>query len=135
VPDAELAVLRVLWERESATIRELTDAVYPGGTDAHYGTVQKLLDRLEAKGYVTRDASRRAHTFAAAVERDALIGQRLRAMAEKLCDGALTPLLTQLVQSKRLSPKEWRALRDLVDQLAPPSKPGSARRADHRSHE
>ena len=50
LPDAELAVLQQLWERGPATIRQLTDALYPEGTDAYYATVQKLLERLEAKG-------------------------------------------------------------------------------------
>ena len=43
VTDAELAVLQALWERGTATIRQLTDALYPGGGPAQYGTVQKLL--------------------------------------------------------------------------------------------
>src|SRR5206468_5487882 len=50
VPDAELAVLRELWDKGPESIRQLTDALYPGGSDAHYATVQKLLERLEAKG-------------------------------------------------------------------------------------
>ena len=54
VPDAELAVLKVLWERDSATIRELTDVLYPEGDTAHYATVQKLLVRLQGRGCVDR---------------------------------------------------------------------------------
>src|SRR5262245_64652223 len=94
VPDAELAVLKRLWEHGAATIRQLTDALYPQSTDAYYATVQKLLDRLEAKGHVRRDRTAWPHLFQASVDRDALIGRRLEAVAEKLCDGSLTPLLT-----------------------------------------
>ena len=115
VTDAELAVLQVLWDRGPATIRQITDAVYPQGTAAHYGTVQKLLERLETKGYVRRDRTGMAHTFAAAADRDALIGRRLREMAEKLCGGSLTPLLTHLLRTERLSPQQRRELRDLLD--------------------
>jgi predicted transcriptional regulator len=117
LPDAELAVLQVLWERGPATIRQLTDVLYPKGTDAHYATVQKLLDRLEAKECVVRDRSSWAHIFRAKIDRDELIGRRLEAVAEKLCGGSLTPLLTNLVRSKRLSAKERRELRALMDQL------------------
>ena len=63
VTDAELAVLQVLWDDGPATIRQLTDVLYPGGGTAQYATVQKLLDRLEAKGFVHRDRSAAAHTF------------------------------------------------------------------------
>ena len=59
--------------------------------------MQKLLDRLTAKGHVRRDRAGAAHTFTATVDREALIGRRLQDVAEKLCGGSLTPLLTHLV--------------------------------------
>ncbi|HLJ96660.1 MAG TPA: BlaI/MecI/CopY family transcriptional regulator [Gemmataceae bacterium] len=117
LPDAELAVLQTLWERGPSTIRQLTDTLYPSGTDAHYATVQKLLERLESKGCVSRDRSAWAHVFQATMDRDELIGRRLQAVAEKLCGGSLTPLLTNLVRSKRLTPKERREIRKLMDEL------------------
>ena len=54
VTETELAVLEALWDEEPATIRTLTDLCYPGGGTSHYATVQKLLERLEHKGYVRR---------------------------------------------------------------------------------
>ena len=48
VTDAELAVLQALWELRAATIRQLTDQLYPRGNVSHYATVQKLLERLES---------------------------------------------------------------------------------------
>jgi predicted transcriptional regulator len=122
VTDAELAVLQVLWERGSATIRQLTDALYPGGAAAQYATVQKLLERLEAKGCAGRDRRPWPHVFVATVERDDLIGRRLRAVAEKLCGGSLTPLLTHLITVERLSPQERQELRALLEGRCP--KPG-----------
>ena len=98
-------------------VQQLTEALYPRTTDAYYATVQKLLERLEGKGCVRRDRSARAHVFAAAVNRDEIIGRRLEAMAEKLCGGSLTPLLTNLVRSRRLTPKERREIRKLMDEL------------------
>jgi BlaI family penicillinase repressor len=117
VSDRELAVLQVLWERGSATIRQLTDVLYPDGTEAHYATVQKLLERLEVKGHVQRDRSGHAHRFTARIDRDTLVGRRLRTMAEKLCGGMMAPLLTHLVRAEALSSEERQELRDLIDQL------------------
>ena len=117
LPDAELSVLNELWDRGPATIRQLTDALYPKGAPAHYATVQKLLERLEAKGCVMRDRSSLAHVFRAVMERDELIGRRLQAVAEKLCGGSLTPLFTSLVRSTRLSARERRELRALMEEL------------------
>jgi len=118
VSRTELAILNGLWETGGATIRELTDRVYPGGTATNYATVQKLLDRLEEKACVTRDRSARAHIFRATVAQDEYIGGRLQALADSVCGGSLTPLLTQLVRAKRLSTRERRELDELLDELA-----------------
>jgi predicted transcriptional regulator len=117
VTDAELAVLQALWDRGPATIRQLTDALYPEGTEAQYATVQKLLERLEAKRHVIRDRASHAHVFRARTDRDALVGHRLRAMAEKLCGGLMAPLLTHLLRAETLTAKERKELRNLIDEL------------------
>jgi predicted transcriptional regulator len=124
ITDAELAVLEALWSEGPATIRRITDAIYPDGKAAHYATVQKLLERLEGKRCVRRDRSGFAHVFAASVDRDDVIAERLRAVADQLCEGSLTPLLLQLAGATRLSAEERAALRKLIDASDnAPSKP------------
>lgn len=123
VADAELAVLEGLWERGSATIRQLADALYPDGTVAHYATVQKLLERLEAKGFVRRDRSGWAHRFGATIDRDALILRRLQATADRLCAGSLAPLLTNLVRAGGLSPQERAEVRSMMADLEADDEP------------
>ena len=83
VTDAELAVLQALWVRGASTIRELADALYPGGKASQYATVQKLLERLETKKCVRRDRGSWPHVFRPAVDRETLIGWRLRDTAER----------------------------------------------------
>ena len=118
VTDAELEVLRALWDDGEATIRALADRLYPGGGTSEYATVQKLLERLEDKGHVGRRAEGRSNVFSARVKREELVARRLRDTAEKLCDGSLTPLLTHLVSAGRLSPDELVELRRMVDRLS-----------------
>jgi predicted transcriptional regulator len=115
VSETELKVLRSLWDHGPSTIRQLTERLYRTVSPAHYATVQKLLERLEKDACVSRDRSATPHVFTAAVSRDAYIGGQLRAMAEKLCDGSLTPLLTHLVRTESLSAKERSELRRLLD--------------------
>src|SRR5262249_5504418 len=118
VTKAELALLQVLWDQGPATIRQLAETLNGGaGSTAQYRTTQKLLDRLEAKGCVRRDRSVPVHVFAAALGREELIGRRLQDVAEKLCGGSLTPLLTHLVRQRRLSESERRELRELIEEL------------------
>ena len=120
VTESELALMQRLWDAGRASIRQLTDALYPAGGPAQYATVQKQLERLEAKGFVRRDRSLFVHVFEPAVDRDELIGRRIRSMAEKLCGGSLVPILSHLARSKALSPKERAALRELIEK---PKKP------------
>src|SRR5947209_19611506 len=111
VTDAELAVLRHLWENGTRTRRQVTDALYPRGGPAHYTTVQKLLERLEAKGFVTSELAGAVRVFTAAVDRDWLIRRRLRDVADKLCDGSVAPLLMNLVGAGALTAAELAELR------------------------
>src|SRR5262249_28126258 len=115
-------VLNVLWECGSATIRQITDRLYPKGTNSDYATVQKFIERLEDKGAVLRDRSLYVHCFTAAVTRNQLLEQNLRDVAEKLCDGSLTPLLMHLAQITRLSKNDRDALRKLIDGSDPKGK-------------
>jgi BlaI family transcriptional regulator, penicillinase repressor len=108
VTDTELAILQVLWDRGVSTRRQITDALYPRGGESHYATVQNLLGRLERKGFVQheRDRGDGVLSFAATVDRDELIRRRLQTLADKLCDGAVAPLVMNLVRSCPLSEAE-----------------------------
>src|SRR5262249_53986615 len=128
ITDAELSVLEILWEKGPSTIRQITDVLYPRGGPAHYATVQKLLERLEGKQCVARDRTHAAHTFTAVMERDDLIGRRLETLAQQLCGGSLTPLLTHLVRAKRLTERQRRELRALIDEPDAPEKDPGRRR-------
>ena len=92
-------------------------ALYPGGGAAHYGTVQKLLERLESKACVRHRARGRVNVYTASRARKDLIAHRLRETADKLCEGSMTPLLTHLVGSVRLSRDQIAELRKMVDRM------------------
>ncbi len=105
ITDTELSLLNELWQRPSATVPELTEALYGNTQPALLATVRKLLDRLEAKGCVSRDRSRWPHHYSAAVRREELAGNRLQAA------------LTHLIRSERLTAKDRKNLRQLLDEL------------------
>lgn len=115
VSDAELGVLEVLWSHGRASVREITAEVYEDQSFSKYQSVQKLLERLETKGYVKRDRSTTAHRFEPAISRDEIIGHRLEQVAEKLCGGSLTPLLMHIAGRMRLKPSEREALYRLIN--------------------
>ncbi len=118
----ELAILDVLWEQGKATIGRITDELYTQRTTGKYATVQKLLERLEAKGCVKRDRSSFAHFFSAKIDRKRLIGDELESLAKKLCNGSLTPLLMHLAEASRLSPEDYKMVRRLIEEAPAPPK-------------
>jgi predicted transcriptional regulator len=123
VTDAELSVLQVLWDDGPCSLRQLAESLYPRKPlVAAQATVSKLLERLEGKRYVRRERGEGPQQFLALVDRDELIGRRLRAVANQLCEGSLSPLLTNLVKGGSLSSKERAELQDLLAELTKPQR-------------
>jgi len=124
VTDTELAILQVLWDQGETTRRRIADVLYPGGGEVHYATVQNLLGRLERKGFVQSARDGNVLVFTATVGRDDLIRRRLQRLADKLCGGAVAPLVMSLIRSKPLSAAEveqlYTLLREQKRRLKPP---------------
>jgi predicted transcriptional regulator len=124
VSETELAMLQVLWERGEATRRQVADSLYPGGGESHYATVQKLLERLEKKGFVRHDRRDGVLVFEACVDRDEFIRRRLQGLAEKLCGGSVAPLVMTLVRSQPLSAAEVEELYAFLRERRRSNPPG-----------
>ncbi|MDQ6827649.1 MAG: BlaI/MecI/CopY family transcriptional regulator [Gemmatimonadota bacterium] len=108
----ELDVMAVLWDRRSATVAEVRDAL---GGDFAYTTVLTVLRTLEEKGYATHVTEGRAHRFQPAVTQHAAGGSALARVLDKIFGGSSELLLTQLVSEQKLSDEELRRLRKLLD--------------------
>jgi BlaI family transcriptional regulator, penicillinase repressor len=118
VTDAELAVLKALWQNGPQTARVLTQAIYPGGAESEFASVHSFLQRLERKRLVTRDRRSPVHVFSAAASQADLIGSELTALANRLGDGSIAPLIMHLVEQNRLTQKEAAEIRRLLDNHA-----------------
>jgi predicted transcriptional regulator len=123
VADAELAVLQFLWANGPCAVRQVADALYPGGGPSEYATAHRLLERLEGKNYVVRDKGEGVYLFRAALDREAVLGQQLETLVDRLCGGSFQPLLSTLVKNKKLTAEELRELLELVEKESRPKKP------------
>lgn len=115
--EAERDVMKVLWDCESATVREIRQRLAEAGRHWAHTTINTLLTRLEQKSFVTCDRSGFAHVFAAVVSRDEVVQQRLAGLADDFCDGTRVPLLLALVDGQQFSDDEIEQFRDLIEQL------------------
>lgn len=120
VSDAELDVLKVLWEHGPATVREVAGRLRQRKRRWAYNTVLTLLARLRDKGHVAGEpgpAPGAAHLFRPLVSRDQLLRTGLADLADRMCDGTASPLVHALVQGHRFSAEEIAHFRRLLDEL------------------
>lgn len=121
--NAELAIIKLLWNEDRLTARYIREQLYPDKAKAQHGTVQRLLQRLEDKGYVIHDRSLPVHLFSAKIDRQTYARNQLESLAAKLTGGSLAPLITYLVEDQKLSPKELTRLRAILDDHRPKEDP------------
>src|SRR5215218_5678331 len=114
--ERELEVMEVLWERGSATVAEVREALED---EMAYTTVLTVLRRLEEKGFVAHDEEGRAHRYRPLVERAQARESALERLTKRLFQGSPELLLTHLVSHRKLSKAELRRLRDLVEGQLP----------------
>jgi predicted transcriptional regulator len=84
VTDAELAVLKILWERGPLTARAIAEDVYPGGAESEFAAIHSFLQRLERKGLVGRDRTSFVHVFSARCTQAEVAGEELKTLARRL---------------------------------------------------
>lgn len=120
--ESELEVLKELWEAGPSTIREIHARLERRKKDWAYTTVQTLMQRLEAKSYLTSRKEGIARVYTARVSQDDLLRSRLRDIADRVCDGSPAPLLLSLVEDNELTAEEIESFRELLDRIAPGAK-------------
>jgi predicted transcriptional regulator len=125
ISDAELGVVKKLWQHGPATPAEVRELLAEDGSERAYTTVQTLLHRLLRKGYVERREAGAAQAYVATVDQETLLQGHMEELARRVCDGHAGPLMLGLVRSNRLSRKELDELRALLDQQprSAPRKP------------
>ena len=119
--DAELAILRVLWERGPSTVREVHDAL-SRTHDSGYTTVLKLLQIMTDKGLVVRDESQRAHVYATTLSEQRTQRQLLGDLIERAFGGSPTKLVMQALSATKTSAEDLNAIRHLLDRMEEEAK-------------
>ena len=117
VTDTELSILTVLWDRGPVTVREIVETLYDRHSASVHATVNSLLERLQGKGYVSRDRSGFAHRYHATFDRQTFVGQQLQQLAEKHFGGSVTPMLLALVDQAGLSKSVRAEIRKIIADL------------------
>jgi predicted transcriptional regulator len=111
--EGELELLRVLWEKGSATVRDLHDELSKERA-VGYTTVLKLLQIMTEKGLVERDEVGRAHVYRPAASQEETQSQLLRDLSERIFSGSAAQLAMHALSTEPVSSEELEEIRKLI---------------------
>ncbi len=114
ISDAELELLKELWQESPLTSRQLVDRLQ-ARTQWGEPTIKTLLLRLLRKKAVRRSSAGKSFYYHAAIDREAYQYHVGRTMLDRLFDGWAGNFLTCLVNHEKLSQEELHKLRELLD--------------------
>jgi predicted transcriptional regulator len=114
--DAELNILRVLWELGPSTVRQVQEALNERRATG-YTTVLKLLQIMTEKGLVERDESERTHVYQATLTQQQTQRQLVSDLLDRAFGGSAKQLVLQALATKKASAKEMAEIRRLLDKL------------------
>ena len=113
--DAELAILRVLWQHGACTVRQVHDELSRERPSA-YTTALKMLQIMTEKGLLERDERERAHIYRATSEQADTQGQIVRDVVDRVFGGSAAQLVMRALSEKRASPREIAEIRQILDE-------------------
>jgi len=114
--DAELEILRVLWDEGPSTVR-IVHEVLSQNRNTGYTTILKLLQNMTEKGFVTRDESQRSHIYQAVLQEEQTQRQLVTDLLNRAFGGASDKLVMQTLLARRISSEELAEIRKFLDEL------------------
>lgn len=117
--DAELAILRILWEHGSCTVRQVHDELSRDRPSA-YTTALKMLQIMTEKGLVRRDESERSHVYQSRLTEEQTQRQLVRDLLDRAFGGSASKLVMQVLSARRATQEELGEIRRLIDSSKDP---------------
>jgi BlaI family transcriptional regulator, penicillinase repressor len=112
----EMEVVRLVWARGQATVRDVYEALSQKRT-VDFFTVQTYLRRLESKGYLRSQRRKRMLVYSPRVQPRTVIRDTVDDLVDRLFDGEAMPLLNHLIQDRGINREEFQQLKELLRQL------------------
>jgi BlaI family penicillinase repressor len=110
----ELAIMKVVWRLDKATVRDVYEAVREKRPVA-YTTVMTMMKILEDKGFLKKTQVERAHVYRPTRPRQQVVGAMVRDFVDRVFDGATDALVLHLTKNGKLTKAERERIKDLID--------------------
>jgi len=114
--EGELEILQVLWERKSATVRDVHEELLKV-KQAGYTTTLKLMQIMFEKGLVARDSSNKTHIYQPIVSKEKTQGLFLNKMIDSLFAGSPAQLVMQALGNHKASKEELDEIRHFLNSM------------------
>ena len=111
----ELLLMKIIWEKGRASVREVQQALPPGNPLA-YTTILTMLRILETKGFLKHDVQGRTYIYRPLARQDEVSQGMLKDLLDRLFDGSKAALLNTLLEAERISQEELQELKRLIDE-------------------
>ena len=112
----ELAIMKVVWTLDKATVRDVYEAIREKRTIA-YTTVMTMMRILEEKGFLKKTLVERAHVYTPVKPRQQVVGAMVKDFIDRVFDGASDALLVHLARDNRLSDKQRKTVERMVEDM------------------
>lgn len=110
----ELEIMKAIWPRGQATIREVYDELKAKRPIA-YTTVQTMMNILETKGHLRKEPGDKAYVYSPVRPQQTVVKSMVREFVNRVFDGSARPLLVHLLKEKGLTERERRELQKLLE--------------------
>ena len=110
----ELEIMKLVWQRESATVRDIYEALLKRRTIA-YTTVMTMMKILETKGYLKKRRQDRAFVYRPIHAKNQVIGVMIREFIDRVFNGSAEPLVVHLVKGRHIHEKDLQRIVRMIE--------------------
>ena len=115
ISDAEWEIMRVIWQRHPATANEVIEDLTTAGPNWHPKTVRTLLSRLVRKKALDYKTNGREYAYSPLVSQEECIATASESFLDRVFGGSLTPMLAYFVEQRKVSPKDLKEMKQLLE--------------------
>ena len=112
---AELRIMKILWDLGPATVRDVKQVLTDEGDKPAYTTVMTMMKQLAEKGALHVDKSRQPFVYRPAVQRDRVLGDRIKQFLGTVFNGQAGELVLRLIEETNLSPEDLRRIAEKIE--------------------
>jgi predicted transcriptional regulator len=113
--EAELRIMQVLWDKKSATVQQVLEAL-PTSKPLAYNSVLTIVRILEKKGYVRHVKDGRAHIYVPVLNQKEATQSEIRHLVSRFFQNSRELLVLNILEDEGLDADELERLRQLLEE-------------------